>query len=63
MLSGGRVADAADLRTAGDNVDNSFWSGLCWLINLVIISDGEGVFPLVGEEVLDMTSLEELGYL
>ena len=57
-----RVTDAADLRTASDDIDYPFWNGLSGMIRLVVVIS-EGALPLFGEEVLEMTSLEEFDYL
>ena len=63
MLPGGIVAYATDLLAVGDDIDYPLWSRLSGLVRLVIVSNGVGVLPLVGEEFLEVTSLKELGYL
>ena len=62
MSPRGGVADAADLEIIGDDVDYPFWSRFSGFIHLVVMVS-EGILPLVDEEVLEVTSLEEFGYL
>ena len=62
MSPGNRIADAANLRTASDNVDYPFQSGLRGFIHSVF-AIRDGVLPLISKEILEMTSFEELSYL
>ena len=62
MSHGEVVADVADLRTTGDDVDYPFWSGLSGFVRLVI-TVRDGVLPFICKEVSEMASFEELSYL
>ena len=62
MSPGGRVADAANLQTAGDEVDHPLRSRLNGFIYL-IIAGSDGILPLICKEVLQVTPLEKLSHL